>query len=210
MPQIQRGEAPKFSLPLYLICEPLDLAAASWLVTCGGQECLSLLSRSLTGMLNKQGLMSVPAVPHQTPPQTGSLPTCCYLVFNFPGSRRSAWPHLSRQSPGVVWDRRLPRCCTPTPVAGRAFSGSWRSSPASRGHCVMCPWLQSNKTLHVHPALWSPSCRHVGPTLEILALLGSHWEVVSLLGVGEIWSWLCRCPNQQLKPVVVLCILLLV
>lgn len=86
VPQIQRGEAPKFSLSLYLICEPLDLAAASWLVTCGGQECLSLLSRSLTGMLNKQGLMSVPAVPHQTPPQTRSLPTCCYLLFNFPGS----------------------------------------------------------------------------------------------------------------------------
>lgn len=64
VPQIQRGEAPKFSLSPYLICEPLDLAAASWLVTCGGQECLLLLSRSLTGMLNKQGLMSVPAVPH--------------------------------------------------------------------------------------------------------------------------------------------------
>lgn len=86
-PRDSGGEAPKFSLSLYLIGEPLDLAAPSCPVTCGGQECLS---RSLAGMLNKQGLMSVPAVPHQTPPQTPSLPACCYLLFSFPGSCQSA------------------------------------------------------------------------------------------------------------------------
>lgn len=33
-------------------------------------------------------------------------------------------------------------------------------------------------------------------------------EVVGLLGAGEMWSWLCRCPNWQLKSVVILCVLL--
>lgn len=77
---------PNSAFSLYLICRPLDLQPLPALVTCGGQECLALLSRPLRGMLNKQGLMSVPAVPHQTPPQTRSLPTYCYLLFSFPGS----------------------------------------------------------------------------------------------------------------------------
>lgn len=34
------------------------------------------------------------------------------------------------------------------------------------------------------------------------------WEVVGLPEMGEIWSWLCRCPNRQLKSVVILCVIL--
>lgn len=102
VPQMQWYEAPKFSLSLYLICKPLHLTAPSCPVTCGGQECLLLLSGSLMGMLNKQGRMSVPAVPHPTPPQSRSLPTCCYLLFSFPGSRQSAWQHMSPRSPGAA------------------------------------------------------------------------------------------------------------
>lgn len=164
MPQIQRGEAPKFSLSLYLICEPLDLAAASWLVTCGGQECLSLLSRSLTGMLNKQGLMSVPAVPHQTPPQTRSLPTCCYLLFNFPGSpatnlRGCISPGSPEGQCGTGLGAALPPLGQAElfPAAGGALM-----LPVDAGCCV-----HGNETRCVHPALWSAWCRHVGSTLEI-------------------------------------------
>lgn len=114
-----------------------------------------LLSGSLMGMLNKQGRLSAPAVPHQTPPQSRSLSTSAIFCLVF-------------QAAADLCDSTHPKGHGWVLCTLRAFS----SSPRSLLACLP-------RTIWVHPddaevllLLWLG----FGSLMLNLPPPGGHWK----------------------------------